>query len=251
MNFASLSIDNALRVFLSYFTLPGESQKVDRIMQIFAQNYYNFNKEVLKSATAVYTLSYLLIMLQTDLHNPQVKEKMKLQEFSKLARGINDGEDLSPEYLIGLYNRIQKEPLALHEMARAKKEKLEAMNNNLSQKKVLFFKESEQLLEKGKIMIHSQKDSAFISVTGNEYAKAVAEIVWSPCLASFSVLLEENNEQTLWGLCVEGLILGFKLMSCFSKSTESEAFVRALAKFTSLNSIKSSFFLLNSEDIKL
>jgi len=177
---------------------------------------------------------------------------MKPAEFFKLARGINDGEDLSSEYLTGLYNRIQKEPLALHEIAKAKKEKMEAMNNNLSQKKVLFFKESELMLEKGKAMIQNQKDSVFISINSNEYAKAVSELIWSPCLASFSVLLEENNDPGLWGFCVEGYInyyfflfnlikrltYGFKLMSSFNKTTETEAFVRAMAKFTSLNSIK-------------
>lgn len=51
------------------------------------------------SATAAYTLSYLLMMLQTDLHNPQVLDKMKLTDFSKLARGINDGEDLPQDVI--------------------------------------------------------------------------------------------------------------------------------------------------------
>ena len=199
-----MNLDDSLRKFLDHFTLPGESQKVDRIMQIFAQKYYNYNKNPLKSATAAYTLSYLLIMLQTDLHNPQVKEKMKLTEFSKLAKSINDGEDLTQEYLNGLYNRIQKEPLALHEAVKAKKAKVEALNNNLSQKKVLFYKESEKMLEKGKAMIQTHKDTVYISINSNEYAMAVSEILWSSCLASFSVLLEENDESKLWNLCVEG-----------------------------------------------
>ncbi len=198
-------LDVALRKFLGHFTLPGESQKVDRIMQIFAQKYYNYNKTPLKSATAAYTLSYLLIMLQTDLHNPQVKEKMKPAEFFKLAKEINDSEEeLSPEYLTGLYNRIQKEPLGLHEQVKAKKDKIEALNNNLSQKKVLFFQESEKMLEKGKAMIQNQKGTTYISVNNNDYAMAVSEILWSPCLASFSVLLEENDDAKIWSLCVEG-----------------------------------------------
>ena len=199
-----MHLDDAIRSFLSHFTLPGESQKVDRIMERFAESYHAYNKHPLKSACAAYTLSYLLIMLQTDLHNPQVKDKMKPSEFMKLARGINDGEDLPIDYMTGLYNRIQKEPLALHEMARVKKAKFEALNNNLGQKKVLFTRESEMMLEKGKAMIQSQRDTTYISVAGNEYAKPVAELLWSPCLASFSVLLEENNDLGLWGLCVEG-----------------------------------------------
>lgn len=241
MCFENLSIDDALRKFLDYFTLPGESQKVDRIMQIFAQIYYNSNKNLLKSATSAYTLSYLLIMLQTDLHNPQVKEKMKLSEFIKLAKGINDGEDLPLDYSKDLYERIQKVPLGLHDVVKAKKAKMEAlMNNTLNQKKVLFDKESQAMLEKGRAMMQRQgnNEKMYISITTNEYAINLAEILWSPCLAAFSVLLEENLEGKMWEVCAEGLVLGFKLMSFFNKNTESEAFIRSLMKYTTLPSVK-------------
>lgn len=44
---------------------------------------------------------------------------MKPQEFFKLARGINEGEDLAPEYLQSIYLNIQRSPLAVHEKERA------------------------------------------------------------------------------------------------------------------------------------
>ena len=96
----NMEIDEAIRYYLKQFTLPAESQQVDRIMQKFSDKFYRDNKEqIFKSADVAYTLSYLLIMLQTDLHNPQVTEKMKLVDFKKLARGMNDGEDLPAEYM--------------------------------------------------------------------------------------------------------------------------------------------------------
>ena len=36
MDFRQFEIDHALRYFLSKFRLPGEAQKIDRIMEIFA-----------------------------------------------------------------------------------------------------------------------------------------------------------------------------------------------------------------------
>ena len=36
-------------------------------------------------------------MLQTDLYNPNVSTKMTFMEFNKLARSINDGEDVTQE----------------------------------------------------------------------------------------------------------------------------------------------------------
>ena len=118
----SMSVEDALRYYLDHFTLPGESQQVDRIMQKFSEKYFKDTAGgTFRSSDSIYTFSYLLIMLQTDLHNPRVEEKMKPQEFFKLARGINDGEDLPPDYLNSIYLNIQKTPLATHEKERAQK----------------------------------------------------------------------------------------------------------------------------------
>lgn len=45
----------------------------------------------------VFTFTYLLIMLQTDLYNPNVKNKMKYGEFERLAKNIY--KELDEEYL--------------------------------------------------------------------------------------------------------------------------------------------------------
>lgn len=34
MQFKNMTIDDGLRLYLDHFTLPGESQKVDRIIQV-------------------------------------------------------------------------------------------------------------------------------------------------------------------------------------------------------------------------
>lgn len=54
------------------------------------------------------------------MYNPQVKDKMKLEDFTKIARGI-EGESFEVDYLTELYRSIQREPLALHEKAKASK----------------------------------------------------------------------------------------------------------------------------------
>ena len=239
MNFKSMNIDDGLRHFLDHFTLPGESQKVDRIMQVFAQKYYKYNPDnPLSSTTAAYTLSYLAIMLQTDLHNPLNKDKMKLVDFIKLARGINDGQDLTPDYLTGLYNRIAKRPLAIHEQVKADKSAQEAINSSLRKKHFLFLQESKEMLQRGKDLIKSQKESVYLTVTSWEYVRPLLDIIWSPCLASFSVLLEENDDPKILSLCMEGFNYGIQLTSLFNMQTEREAWVLSLAKFTSLTSLK-------------
>lgn len=60
-----MEIDEAMRYFLSYFTLPGEGQKIDRIVQKFGQKFFDDNSDnkFISSADSAYSLSYLLITL--------------------------------------------------------------------------------------------------------------------------------------------------------------------------------------------
>ncbi|ELR20763.1 Sec7 domain containing protein [Acanthamoeba castellanii str. Neff] len=106
-NYTDLDFDIALRRFLSYFRLPGEAQKIDRIMNAFALQFYLHNKgDIFLSADTVYILAFSVIMLNTDAHNPNIKKKMTEQEFVRTNRGINEGRDIVPEYLIDIYCRI-------------------------------------------------------------------------------------------------------------------------------------------------
>lgn len=45
-------------------------------------------------------------MLNTDAHNPQVKNRMTKADFLKNNRGINDGADLPEEILSAIFDEI-------------------------------------------------------------------------------------------------------------------------------------------------
>eukprot|EP00951_Prasinocladus_malaysianus_P047238 scaffold649520_cov46-Prasinocladus_malaysianus.AAC.1 len=69
-----MEFDDAIRKFLADFRLPGEAQKIDRLMEKFAERYYMFSPEgFFKSADTAYVLAFSVIMLNTDAHNPMVK----------------------------------------------------------------------------------------------------------------------------------------------------------------------------------
>ena len=46
-----------------------------------------------------YVLSFSIIMLNTSLHNPNVKNKPSIDSFVSMTRGINDGGDLPRELI--------------------------------------------------------------------------------------------------------------------------------------------------------
>lgn len=46
-----------------------------------------------------YVLSFAIIMLNTSLHNPNVRDKPGVDRFISMNRGINEGGDLPEELL--------------------------------------------------------------------------------------------------------------------------------------------------------
>ncbi|XP_051899037.1 cytohesin-3-like isoform X2 [Pristis pectinata] len=113
--FSDLNLVQALRQFLWSFRLPGEAQKIDRMMEAFATRYCQCNQDVFQSTDTCYVLSFAIIMLNTSLHNPNVKEKPALERFVAMNRGINNGGDLPPELLKNLYESIRNEPFKIPE----------------------------------------------------------------------------------------------------------------------------------------
>ena len=57
--------------------LPGEAQKIDRMMETFAQRYCILNPDIFTNSDTCYVLSFAVIMLNTSLHNPSVKVRLE------------------------------------------------------------------------------------------------------------------------------------------------------------------------------
>lgn len=114
-DFTNLLLVQALRQFLWSFRLPGEAQKIDRMMEKFASRYCQQNSGVFSTTDTCYVLSFSIIMLNTALHNPSVKDKPTLDKFIVMNRGINNGGDLPRELLVSLYESIKQEPFKIPE----------------------------------------------------------------------------------------------------------------------------------------
>ncbi|KAJ2744978.1 guanine nucleotide exchange protein for ADP-robosylation factor, partial [Coemansia sp. BCRC 34301] len=114
MEFANMEFVDALRLFLQSFRLPGEGQKIDRFMLKFAERYVMGNPgSGFANADTVYVLAYSTIMLNTDQHSPQVKNRMTKAEFVNNNRGINDGKNLDPELLERIYDQIARDEIKM------------------------------------------------------------------------------------------------------------------------------------------
>ncbi|KAH7647325.1 sec7 domain containing [Cryptosporidium bovis] len=148
-DFSGKTVVMSLREVLGTFKLPGESQQIERIMESFSHEFFSQQKIindcdsnntdfginnntpriinifedgcnekksiVLDNSDTIFILSYSIIMLNTDLHNVQVKHKMTVDDFIKNNRGINNGSDLPREFLVSIFDEIKHNGIKLHE----------------------------------------------------------------------------------------------------------------------------------------
>jgi brefeldin A-resistance guanine nucleotide exchange factor 1 len=116
-DFTGQRIDEALRQLLHAFRLPGESALIERILTEFSEKYFKMAQpESIANGDAVYILTYAVIMLNTDQHNPNMKQKrMQLEDFTKNVRGVNNGKDFDPEFLQEIYDSIKSREIILPE----------------------------------------------------------------------------------------------------------------------------------------
>jgi hypothetical protein len=112
---------NCIRIFLSAFRLPGEAQQIDRILVAFSEHCHESCTEgrsgLIENPEVAYLLSFAIIMLNTDRHNPNVRvdRKMTLEQFIKYntnyGADVHQTRDLPRDFLESLYTSISECPL--------------------------------------------------------------------------------------------------------------------------------------------
>ena len=111
-NFIGLDILKAYRIFISTFKLGGESDVIYNLILGFSQKYFNDNKDgIVKTVDDVSTFAYSILMLNTDLHNPLVKEHMAQEAFIK--NNQLTGMDLPVDFQKSVYKSILNDPLRI------------------------------------------------------------------------------------------------------------------------------------------
>ncbi|KAI4248575.1 MAG: hypothetical protein LQ352_005900 [Teloschistes flavicans] len=124
-DFDKKRVDEALRELLNSFRLPGEAPLIERIVEVFSEKYCSgATPEGIAGKDAVHVLAYAIIILNTDQHNPSVKDekRMTYADFAKNLRGVNGGDNFDPTYLQQTYDSIRTNEIILpeeHNTARA------------------------------------------------------------------------------------------------------------------------------------
>ena len=260
MDFSKKRFVEALREFLQSFRLPGEAQKIDRFMLKFAHRYVTGNPNAFANADTPYVLAYSVIMLNTDLHSSKVVKRMSKEEFIKNNRGINDNADLPDEYLIGIYEDIQKNEIVLksEREAAAASGLLQAQATGLAAglgqafsnvgrdlQREAYVQQSEEISLRSEQLFRdlyrSQRKSAantgakFISATSFKHVGPMFDATWMSFFSALSSLIQKTHNLDVNKLCLEGMKLATKIACLFDLATPREAFVSVLKNTANLN----------------
>ncbi|BFZ59154.1 guanine nucleotide exchange protein for ADP-robosylation factor [Saitoella coloradoensis] len=263
MDFTKTKFVDALRRFLQSFRLPGEAQKIDRFMLKFAERYMQGNPNAFANADTAYVLAYSVIMLNTDAHNPQIKNRMTKQDFVKNNRGINDNADLPPEYLGAIYDEIQANEIVMKDEQDAQlmnatplvqpaqgfaanistalatvgrdlqREAYVLASEEMANKTEALFKNLIREQRRGK----SQSPATFYSASHFKHVRPMFEVAWMPILAALSSCMQENDSLETIQVCMEGFKHAIRIVCLFDLELARNAFVTTLANFTHLNNL--------------
>lgn len=116
LDFSGKSVVEALRDLLGAFRLPGEAPLISRIVTVFSDKYVTkVDPKEVADRDSLFVLTYAIIMLNTNLYNPNVKaqDRMSLPDFIKNLSGVNAGKDFDSDFLEEIYSSIQQDEIIL------------------------------------------------------------------------------------------------------------------------------------------
>ncbi|PNH73150.1 hypothetical protein VD0001_g4416 [Verticillium dahliae] len=216
-DFDGKRVDEALRVLLETFRLPGEAPLIERIVTVFADRYCaNATPTEVANQDAVFVLTYAIILLNTDQHNPTVKKtskRMTLEDFSKNLRGVNDGGNFAPEYLQEIFDSIRNNEIILPEE-----------HDN----KHAFDYAWRELLAKTEIV------GPLVLCDTNIYDADIFATTWRPIVSTLSYVFMSATDDAVFARIVTGFDECARIATKFGNSEALDQIVYSLSHMTTL-----------------
>ncbi|KAJ9054622.1 guanine nucleotide exchange protein for ADP-robosylation factor [Entomophthora muscae] len=240
-DFEGMPFVSAIRAFLQSFRLPGEAQKIDRILEKFADRFCETNPTEFENADTAYILAFSVMMLNTDQHSSQVRDRMDLPMFIKNNRGINGGKDLPDAVLAAIFEDIVRTEIIMEEEHFGDVSGAADHQTRYRQEAAFLQKKLVSLFQGSRA---AQGTGLFLSATHADHVKPMFAVAWYSIIAALSQVFEETNDSTdsetsseAVQLCLEGFSGAIRISSLYYLETERNAFLTSLVKFTSLTQV--------------
>ena len=228
-DFTGKRVDEALRDLLNSFRLPGESALIERIVAVFSEKYCgNATPENIANVDAVLVLTYAIIMLNTDQHNPNLKKdkRMTYNDFARNLRGVNGGKDFAPEYLQEIYDSIKGNEIILPDE-----------HNN----KQAFDYAWEELLVK------ARTSGPLTMCNTNIYDADMFSATWKPIVATLSYVFMSASDDAVFSRVVLGFDQCAQIAAKYQLTDALDHIIFCLSSMSTLASDVPTNTSLNTE----
>lgn len=229
LDFSGRNVVEALRELLSSFRLPGESPLIERIVTTFAEHYTEKAKpEGVADKDALYILTYAIIMLNTELYNPNVKSqnRMSFPAFARNLRGVNGGGDFTEEFLQEIYDSIKENEIILPD--------------EHENKHAFDYAWKELLLKSSGV-------SEMVVGETNAYDAEMFEATWRPVVATLSYVFMSASDDAVYSRVVNGFDQCAQIAARYGLTEAFDRIVSSLASISTLATSKPPSTNLNTE----
>lgn len=228
-DFSGKRIDEALRILLETFRLPGEAPLIATIVESFSEKYSSDDTpDEVTHKDAVYILTYAIILLNTDQHNPNVKssKRMTFEDFSRNLRGQNDGKNFNPEYLSEIFDSIRSNELILPD--------------EHDNKHAFDYAWRELLLK-------SEHSGELILCNTNIYDGDMFANTWRPVISTLAYVFMSATDDAVFARIVTGFDECARIATRYENTAALDHIVFCLSHMTTLASESSFSTALNAE----
>ncbi|XP_051002636.1 Golgi-specific brefeldin A-resistance guanine nucleotide exchange factor 1 isoform X1 [Acomys russatus] len=218
-SFQGLRLDEALRLYLEAFRLPGEAPVIHRLLEAFTEHWRSCNGSPFANSDACFALAYAVIMLNTDQHNHNVRKQnapMTLEEFRKNLKGVNGGKDFEQDTLEDMYHAIKNEEIVMPE------EQTGLVRENYVWS---------VLLHRG-----ATSEGVFLRIPPGSYDLDLFTMTWGPTIAALSYVFDKSLEETIIQKAISGFRKCAMISAHYGLSDVFDNLIISLCKFTALSS---------------
>ncbi|XP_041424775.1 Golgi-specific brefeldin A-resistance guanine nucleotide exchange factor 1 isoform X3 [Xenopus laevis] len=218
-HFQGLRVDEALRLYLEAFRLPGEAPIIHRLLEAFTEHWRKSNGTPFVNSDACFALAYAVIMLNTDQHNHNVRKQnvpMTLEEFRKNLKGVNGGKDFDQDMLEDIYHAIKNEEIVMPE------EQTGLVKENYMWN---------VLLHRG-----ATPEGTFLHVDPGSYDHDLFTMIWGPTIAALSYVFDKSMDETIIQKAISGFRKCAMISAHYGLSDVFDNLIISLCKFTTLSS---------------
>ncbi|KAM3606518.1 uncharacterized protein V6R79_017763 [Siganus canaliculatus] len=217
--FQGLRIDEALRLYLEAFRLPGEAPVIQRLLETFTDNWHKVNGCPFMTNDAGFALAYAVIMLNTDQHNHNVRKQnipMTVEQFKKNLKGVNGNKDFDQDMLEDIYTAIKSEEIVMPD------EQTGLVKENYVWS---------VLLHRG-----ATSEGVFLHLPPSSYDHDLFTMTWGPTIAALSYVFDKSLDSVIIQKAITGFRKCAMIAAHYGFSDVFDNLIISLCKFTTLSS---------------